>query len=1122
MSKLRPFFIALMLGLALTNGFAAGLSQAAQDSQVTMRSAERADGGRLLIEWLAPIKVLQKQNDNQLILRFSRPLAVDAEPALNRLTSYLDVALTAIEGNDLKLALKPGISAKLEVKKNKIVTIDFSRQQVGEEYVRLDVSTLQNGVRLTLDWPRPTDVETEDRGGRLLMTFTSNSHLKPADLSYLNQTLQPWFSKVQQTSDPAATSLSFYLQPMIVSKVKSRNAHRIDIDLIRDASAIASTAQAGTKPSIELRLDKPTSKKSREGLPPIPVRRPEIALSSSQAERLDSTDHPESQANDTKVDSLVFNWDGKVGAAVFKRAGHLWVVFDAPPELSKSPIPPPAPAPLAAGEVMQVDKATIIRFPMSSDTDFAVLQDDKGRWIVQPDHNPKPPASIRISPAGSTGTLYAKGPSNGRIVSVYDPLVGDQISIWPIQQSGLGQSGRRRFVDLEVLASIQGLVWRPFDNDLSATATFDGIDLTSKQGLALSIWPDEALDRNTVTEEREQSSKDQPGVDLPMESDLAHKSADAPPQDHPTGPDTALITPPVLQEDRVESAPDSADIIPSSYLDLAGSGVDRNLVAETRRVLRQKIAKSSPEKRDRARLELAKLLVSEKFASEAKIVLQTISDRPQLPVILSKRALRGAAAFLKGEIEEASALLQAAEFDEDTEIGIWRAALESLERNWQTAAEGWNSSSKNLDVYPPKLRLELGLLALESAIETNNDNMIRKGFRRLKTLDLKPHEMAQIDRLHALRATRDGDLERAEEILQTLAEGRHHGLSTIADFELATLLQSKNPNDPGPLASLHDRLPLWRGHPNEIDMIDGLARRYRDAKEPREALQLWAYLAEIYPATEDDLSIKDKRRATYVDALTELAGQDIKLLDAYAIYLDFINLLPQEPNARLVHRNLAQHLAGLDLLNEAVLVLRPMMENAADEVEAAEIGAETAELLLLQDRPGEALAALDQTEPRAQNALEIAEGIKRQILKARTLARLDRKDEALKEIRDIQTASARHVRAEILWQQRNWHRLASVIESYLDDPDLPLPLGEDDQKLILWLALAREQLGQTKELNELRQRYTTEMASGPWSEAFIVGTQAENQRGDIASVLRQAESQLAELIRFRESTNTSP
>lgn len=947
-----------------------------------------------------------------------------------------------------------------------------------------------------------------------MVTVTSHGRIRPTDIDYLNETFQPWFSNVQQLQKPDEISLIFQLKPMIVSSVKSAGERHVQIDLMRDASSAANDINVVSGTKIKQEQSEQSSKLSDQSWPPKPVKRPVTTSETVVPRERPAVEEAALDDGGLKANELIFDWEDGVGAAIFKRAGYLWAVFDAPIDSSKSRLPPPVPDSLMPGEIIQAEDATVIRFAMKSDISASVRREGTGRWIVEPDNDPDLPEMIQVSPADEPGVLRAAGKSSGMIIEVIDPLVGDELRIWPLQQAEVGQPTRRRFVDLEIQESIQGLVWRPLNDNLMAVANPDGIEFRSGQGLTLSSWPDGSQDDDAVAEEAAgERSIAQLGLSDRRTMESASSSGEEGAEPGPISAEGLNSQP---KPSLVEQSP--AEPAPSSYLNFAGSGLDRNLVTETRRVLRQAIRKSKPEKRDQARLKLARVLIAENLASEAKIVLQTMSGNLEDSLALSTRALRGAAAFLTGNIDQASAILRTSEFDEDSEIGLWRSALSSLDQDWPAAAEGWAEFSNSLDIYPPKLRLELGLLALETALETNDDNQLRKGFRRLKKLELEPHEKAQVDRIHALKALRDGDLKRAEELLRTIAEGRFPVVSRVADFELASLILDKEPNDSSSLKAFHERLPLWRGHPQEIRMIDHLATRYRDAGEPRKALHLWEGLSRDYPETEDDTTIKAGRRATYVDAIIDLARERIGLLDAYTIYLDFIDLIPAEPNDRPVYRNLAEHLAGLDLLDESVSALQPLLENTDDQAEVARIGTKIAELLLVQDRLDEAIVVLDRTKvPSGADLAELRSA--RKTLRARALARLSREEEALEQIRDIQNRPARRVRAEIFWQQRNWNRLANVIETMLDDPNLPTPLSQDDQKLVLWLAIAQNQLGQLEQARELRQRYAGDMASGPLDEAFTVGTQTGAQKGDINSLLRHTESQLAELRRFRDNAN---
>lgn len=1124
MSGLNKVALFLAMGLALAGGSCPRWSYAAEVPPPTLRAWQNENLGRFVIEWSVTTRVQQKRVGRQLVLRFARPFTADPGAAVSRLDNFLDADKTIVDGADLSLALKPGVSAKLQISDKRIIAIDLQREPQKQPRAEVDVSKIENGVRLSFRWPVPTRLDVRQQDSLLALTITPGIGLDPTALTRLNQTLQPWFSAIRQSAGPNRTSLSFDLNPSIRSTVRSEDSYRSTVDLTRDASQLLSSKRGDTD-DVFLPVGRPKRHQSSESevgaaVPPIPQPRPADLTRLALADETSTTDQDVPDIIEKETDSLQFNWGRAVGAAIFKRAGYLWAVFSAAPADSRLPLPPPAPPPFGSGELIEVEQGTAIRFPLNQQIGIKVDAGLDGRWQIKSDTDPPVPTAPIIERIGQPSVLHVEAPSDGMIVRLVDPAVGDEINVWPLHDPGVGQPVRRRFVDLDLLPTVQGLVWRSLDDRLIAAAIDNGLQFRSEHGLSLSTWSDaeagpglvvrpafeQEVRLASVPDSQDESSIVQAGVELPeISNDLPPKPRQRPTIDHQT----------TVSDHGADRAKRS------SYFDFAGSGVDRAIVTETRRVLRQAISRTSPDERDRARLSLAKLLVAERLAIEARTILDSISDNADDDVATSRRALRGATAFLIGHISEASSLLLSSEFDGDEEIEIWRAALNSVSKNWPTAAEGWKAVDKLLDRYPPRLKLDLGLMAIEAAIETNDDAMIRKGFQRLKSLELQPYDAARIQFMKALEAERAGNLERARSILKTLAEGRLRDISTSADFQLAALSLGDDAADPERMAVLESRLPLWRGHPVEMDMIDKLARRYRDMNRLRKALNLWQHLIDLYPKAGQDPTIREARQSTFVQALSNKTAPELSLLDVYSVYLDFTELLPDDPEARQVHRDLARHLAELDLLEEAVQVLRLLAERATDNVERADIGVQMATLLLNQGHAAQALAILDQTETH-NSPLPSSLDDARRLTRARALSSLGREEDALIRLRNLQDASARRLSAEILWKQEHWPRLAAVIESLLADPALPSPLTAEDQKLVLWLAMAREREGQPNQLRDLRRRYAAEMQIGPWASAFQVVTQTTDNVDDVPSVLAATENHLAELRRFREETTTNP
>lgn len=1088
-------------------------AQSADYKPPSLRAWQRADGGHLTLEWARTVRVQQKRDGDRLILRFAQPLAVDIRPHLQDLSRFVDPARSSAVDTDLTLVLRKGILSDVNIREKRIVAIDFTRDPSAPPSTRIGTSTIENGVRLTLDWPGPTFAASKQTASTVHLAITPARDIDPAELESLKRTLQPWFRDLTIKRDQNRATLSFMLQPQIVPSVRSDSPMSTTIDLLRSAAIRSAPAvQATTEAFVpERKPQEPeTNGEKRNSGTPIPARRPALAVDSQVTAKSKITEEETTATAATEVaveapDALIFDWAEPVGAAIFLRAGQLFAVFDEP-DASRLPGIPAAPAAFGVGSFVPAEGGTAFRYPLKEPVDIDVSQTDEGHWRIDTTATATATSAIGLERIDESATLRASVPSGRRVISIVDPTVGDHIDSLPLSDSGIGQPARQRFVDLELLPTSQGLAWRPLNDQLVASLKDQRLELGSSRGLSLSkLGVDNATAETTIVK----AMAKKPSVQVP-EKPASQASSDSP------------SVRPAIQTAKTESNHTREARKPDSYFDLADSGVERELVNEFRRIRRQAIRKAAPEHRDDARLSLARLLVSERLATEARTVLNTISDEAAEDIRLQKRALTGVSALLIGHLAEATFLLRDPVLNEDSEIKIWRAALESIEDQWQIAAEHWRVTSNILDKYPPRLKLDLGLMALRAAIEIDDDKMVRRGMRRLASLPLDVYDQARFDAMKALKAERSGDLERARALLTNLVESPNPKVRTLADFELAALNLKADARDVGALASLEHSMPLWRGHPEEQDMLDRLARRHVDANALRKALTIWRRLIQFYPKEADSADLKKARQNAFVQALSNQRQPRIHPVDVYAIYLDFIDLLPSEPEVRDVHRHLAKHLTDLDLLGEAIDVLQSLMASTGDDRERVELVAEIAALMLQQDRPAPALAILDEGGRSRSTRIEPALDEEIQLLRAQALARLNRADDALLVLRDLQSDQARRLQAKILWDERRWPRLASTIESILANTDLAVPLAEEDQILVLQLALARQREQSSERLHALRQRFGDAMQNSIHASAFDVATQGDVKTKDIRGFLAATEGQLTELQQLQRAAPVRP
>lgn len=1075
-------------------------AHAAGLSPPSLRAWQRPNEGQLTIEWARAARFQQERIGDRLILRFSKPLGDNAHASLRRLSNFIVLDRTTSSGNELALALRPAVFSKVKVRGERVVTVDFSRNTTSAPRSNITVSAVDNGIRLTLDWIGSTRVKTVKDINELRLVVTPPQDLDPQKLAELRQNLKPWFHDLDLLAHGDRTALSFIFDPGISPAVVNPRSDQTIVDFIRAPARLPEPAAAPARtifmPAKKPAIGQDAAQTAREA-PPIPVMRPvPRAEAQSPADAMTTT---AAGLGDDRPSDLVINWHQPVAAAFFLRAGYLWAVFDQSDEslLASAPSPPSAFGP---GSIVSAEGGMAIRFPLLKPVNIQVSRTSESQWRIEPVLTPAKPKPLSIEHGEGSATLRIMPLSGEQIVTMTDPIVGDQINVLPLRDPGIGQPARRRFVDLELLPTVQGVAWRQLNDRLMAEVGEETLIFSKPNGLSLSkLMPDLQPPKPAILEA---SAKKNPAKTEPERAKPSENEGR--PADAPKGPGKA------------DPARMPAEPGPASYVSLAKSGVERELVNEYRRIRRQAIAKAAPENRDRARLDLARLLVSERLGTEARIVLDTISDDAGSHIALQKQALSGVSAFLIGDHAKASGLLLDSGLNEDEEIDIWRAALKSSEQKWPDAAKHWQDTSKILDAYPPRLKLDLGLMALETAIETNDDKMIRKGMRRLSSLPLDAYDLARFEAMRALKAERSGDLDRARALLSELADSPNPTVRTSADFELVALDLRMNAGDADALAALDRRTPLWRGHPQEQAMLDKLARHYVDANALRRALTIWRRLISLYPDAASDQEMTKARQDVFVQALANEGEPAIDQVDVYAIYLDFIDLIPSDPEAREVHRHLARHLQALNLLDEAIDVLQSLMTSATDGLERAALSSEIAKLMLKQGRAAPALASLDGTE--AESAGGSSSLIEERLLtRAEALHRLDRPDDALRVIRDLQSRPARRLRAMIFWNERRWPRLAAAVEAYFADTDAADPLSHDEQELVLWLALARQKDGDREQLSAIRNRFQASMQGGTFTEAFEVATQKAVRTSDIRSLLAATSKHLAEIKRFREA-----
>jgi hypothetical protein len=226
-------------------------------------------------------------------------------------------------------------------------------------------------------------------------------------------------------------------------------------------------------------------------------------------------------------------------------------------------------------------------------------------------------------------------------------------------------------------------------------------------------------------------------------------------------------------------------------------------------------------------------------------------------------------------------------------------------------------------------------------------------------------------------------------------------------------------------------------------------------------------------------------------------------------------LTPPGPVGDEIIRQLASRLIEIDLLDRAGELLQHQVEYRVKGPEKVELGTRLAGLRLLDNRPEQALRALELSEQSGIPPDQLAE---RRVLRARALASLERRHEAMQALSGDETRPANLLRVDWAWKDRDWPTAAEVLAKVIGPPPAGgARLDEETARLVLNRAVALALSGDVLALEQLRREFAAAMAGTSDADAFTVLTRSEQFSG--LSDLKTIRSKLSEVGIFQSFLN---
>ncbi|MDY0882666.1 hypothetical protein ACFPL7_06880 [Dongia soli] len=1040
----RFFWLATALGCALA--ILPGQSASA-DQSILARGWTHQDYGRLVLDSgsdeVRDVKVVGQV----MVIRFKRPVKIDMTAAVSNLRPYLISASSAADDKQLALQLRPGLDYR-NFDNNGNLVLDFSLSsekkfstgkalsvQVSPEKMQVaavpanaqpansqPIGLIQprsgehgNYSRLAFDLPVGTSAAMRNDGGQTTLRLKGPASL---DLGKLQQRLPGRVQNISARATPDGQVIDLQLKP----GVEPRGMHQgrtVVLDFFDQGKAPAETkhiadnklpsepaiptneeshgsgAFAGLEPLVALPGQPigaakteiaPATRPSSTTPSEIPTKPMAAATEEQPAAPASAIDVPVTVAPGANGGAILsFQWPSSTGLAAFKRGNTLWLVFGTPAHFSGKLLDAPQLAALGRVETIDSKYAVGLRLlaPSEANVPTPILNQSGNTWVI--DLAPGRPAAPTkdlpqrretLAQGGSSLLLQADHP--GPVLTLPDPLAGDRLLVAPVSQAGLGVAQAAAWPEFKLLPSYQGVAAAPFANNVLMQTLPNGVVITTSP----AVKPNEAQASAVPTGNAPSSQAPVPAAgifDLPAWR---------------RGGDAAFL------KDRDE--------------------------------LEEAITAASPVRRNDARLQLAEFLFAHGLVQEATGMLNLISDERSAPLSNKQTlTLAGAAHALNGDLDEAAKILGDPLVGSSPEASLFRGILAADRGDNEAATKFFSEPLPNLRDYPKPLRTQLGLTIIRTLIDGGNP-MASQAFADAMRVDMPDAETTdRLSYLDGLRQLKLGKTDEAFKKWEALNNSQVDDVKAESQFAIINeKLRTKKMTPAEAVEPLEALRFLSRGGGFEFALLRKLGEVYIEADQPRRGLLTLRQAVTNFAARPESKDVAQEMTDAFRDLYLQGGADRLSPLTAVALYDEFRELTPSGPDGDRMIAGLADRLVKVDLLDGAANLLDTQVKHRLSGVDKARAGARLAAIRLLDNKPELADQALKNS--MVTDALPEDVIASRRQLQAQADFGQGQTLQALDEIKDDDSLSARWLRADMLWQLQEWPAAADALGQVME------------------------------------------------------------------------------------------
>lgn len=1100
LSSCPPFRAPLLAALALAAALVWTPPQAW--AQSTPRGAAHETFGRMVFDWDSPVQWSAEVVNGQLVTRFEKPISGDPTALLKPLSKYLKGVTLSPDRRMATFSLAVPVQVKSFVSGSSTV-IDLTENKSapplpaaaaqpapppvapakvaptpGVPATDLSVrgGEHQNFSRLVFDWPKPVGYTVSVQNGQMVIAFDRPANLNttsleaalPSDVRFLEARPEGKGTAIVLSVPPGMTAKHFTSGPKVaVDLVKPPPGYKPPEQKQAEAPKPEPAKTEPAKPDVpklepikpEPPLPVPAPKGPQVTLPSTP---PPVAPAPAKVEpaKPEPAKTEPTGGKPAVAASLGVSFDQPSGAAAFRRAGWLWLVFDRKAEVDTKLLKRTGgDIVLHVEQVPGTKNGTAVRLITKPGYNPSVRKEGQ-LWVFDMAEQPITPKTAlpvnRQFDFEDRGRLILPASDvPAQPVIFRDPEVGDTLQVMPLTAIGAGVAVETVVPGAQLLPTAQGVALVPLADGSHLESNRQGVEVSMPGGLHLS---------------RALPATDGGGL--------------------------------------VES--ESAEISQGGPLDIsrwARGGADKFVTDHQK--LMGRMAYVKPEEKNTQRLEVARHYLANGMPAEALGVLRLIAAAD--PAMLEKpefRGPRGVAQFLMLRDSDAIDDLSHPSLAKDQQAQIWLAAAK---------ARGMNDMARNgllLRLAPdeikplsPRLRMGLGKVAAQAVAAAGDGKGANRIVEAMNGPGLSKRDLGAISYLQGVAAEAGKQWDQAVTKYREAEESESRpDRAYAARNRIELQLKRGSITAKDAIKQLEKLRFAWRGEDFEYSLLKRLGELTLADGQYAEGLRLLRSIVANYPDHPDIGTIQAMMSSTFEKLYLGGAADGMSAVAAIGLYDEFQELTPSGAKGDEMIRKLADRLAAVDLLDRAGDLLRHQVQFRLQGAEKARVGARLAGLELSDRKAGLALDSLDQSEVHDVPP-ELFD--QRRYLRVQALAQLGRTAEALALIINDQSDTAKQLRAEIYWDMKKWPEAAAALEATIEKPEGNSQLLPGTPRRLLDLATAMTLARDDRGLSRLRRAYGPRMAKTEYKEAFDLLT-SEPERGIadyrlIANKIKQVE-----------------